>query len=206
MKAHNSSPRNTAIYLAIIKYGWDAFKKEILIKGLTLEEANKAETSLILQKQSLAPNGYNLNTGGDKKLPSEETKKKMSESAKKVKRRPLSDVTKARISASEKGKKVSEETRMKLSEAAKALCMEDQDKIKKLCEAAKLVNTGKKRPLGLMKKLQEHNTGRKNSKETKLKMSLAAKGRTAHNKGKPWSEETKLKMSEAAKRRWRQEV
>lgn len=42
---------------------------------------------------------------------------------------------------------------------------------------------------------QKARIGSKHTKESKLKMSLALKGRKTWNKGKPWSEEIKKKMS-----------
>jgi hypothetical protein len=52
-------------------------------------------------------------------IKAEASRKKMSESAKVRKRSPLSEVTRRKISESEKGKKVSEDTRKKISDAGK---------------------------------------------------------------------------------------
>jgi len=88
----NSCP---AFRSAIKKYGWDAFTHEILLDGLTLDEANEAEQRLITEHNTLSPNGYNLTTGGKNFLLSEEAK--------------------AKISAGNRGKKRSPETRAKIS-------------------------------------------------------------------------------------------
>ena len=50
---------------AIQKYGWDKFKHEILLFGLTREEAMQHEATAIILHNTLAPAGYNLTTGGE---------------------------------------------------------------------------------------------------------------------------------------------
>lgn len=67
---------------AIKRYGWDNFIHEILISGLTLEQANKYEEFYISEHNSLAPNGYNLISGGLNNRHSDETKVKISKSIK----------------------------------------------------------------------------------------------------------------------------
>ena len=80
--------RNCAkFYAAIQKYGWDDFEHEILEDNLTLEEANQRETYYIQLYDSIN-NGYNLNTGGDNHLASEETRNKMSQTRKGVPHSP----------------------------------------------------------------------------------------------------------------------
>ena len=49
---------------AIRKYGIDNFKFEVLLRGLTPDEANQKEIELIKEKNSLVPYGYNVATGG----------------------------------------------------------------------------------------------------------------------------------------------
>ena len=50
--------------VAVDKYGFENFKFEILEENLTIEEANIKEEYYINEYNSLAPNGYNLHTGG----------------------------------------------------------------------------------------------------------------------------------------------
>lgn len=59
-----------AFFNAIQKYGWDSFKHEILKDNLTLHEANILEKYYIKDYNTLAPNGYNLQTGGYNSKPS----------------------------------------------------------------------------------------------------------------------------------------
>lgn len=85
---------------------------------------------------------------------------------------PRSAATRAKISASSKGRQVSQETRAKIGAA----------------------NKGKTRSLELRSRLSAANTGHKDSPETKAKKSLATKGKPRG----PRSAETILNMSRGA--------
>lgn len=57
---------NQHFYNAILRYGWDAFKHEILLDGLTKSEAEAAEIRLISEHRATDPNyGYNRSNGGE---------------------------------------------------------------------------------------------------------------------------------------------
>ena len=78
----------TCFWSAIQKYGWDNFEHNIIIGGLTLEEANKLEVLFIAMLRTREKNfGYNLAEGGANaptmlgKHHSKETRQKMRESA-----------------------------------------------------------------------------------------------------------------------------
>lgn len=65
-KKGNGYFSNRVFFNAIRKYGWEeGFTHEVLISGLTREEACEKEKELILAFDSKAPNGYNLTDGGD---------------------------------------------------------------------------------------------------------------------------------------------
>jgi len=105
---------------AFAKYGVENFIIEQLCEVNSLEELNKKEREFIKYMKTLAPNGYNLTSGGEQVRFSDESRKKMSESGKK--RRPISDSTRKKLSECRKGpknhnfgKKFSEEHRRKLS-------------------------------------------------------------------------------------------
>ena len=66
-------------YRAIRKYGKDNFTWEIIDKCSTPENLNGKEEYWIKELNSLVPNGYNLQSGGNNYLAHEETKTKMRE-------------------------------------------------------------------------------------------------------------------------------
>lgn len=78
--------RCPAMNNAIKKYGWENFKKEILLENTTESEAKALETMLIkLHRSNDSRFGYNRTEGGDGTTgyrPSEETRRKMSEAHK----------------------------------------------------------------------------------------------------------------------------
>lgn len=53
------------VYDAVLQYGWDNIKHEILAHGLTKAEADAQERKLICQYDSIR-NGYNVATGGSR--------------------------------------------------------------------------------------------------------------------------------------------
>ena len=121
-------------YNAIQKYGWDNFEHEILVDGLTLEEANELETKFIIEYDSIK-NGFNLNTGGDNKLASDETKEKMSKTRKGV---PKSEQHKQAISQALSGYKQTEEHKehnRKAQHRKSVECIETGEKYDSLAEA-----------------------------------------------------------------------
>ena len=65
MSKHKTSKNKTYISRAIRKYGWDNFKKEIIIDDVPEEDLSNFETSYIDVEDTLAPNGYNLTKGGE---------------------------------------------------------------------------------------------------------------------------------------------
>jgi len=67
-RTSNHKKRNNqclAFANAIKKYGWENFTHEILEENLTIDQANEREQFYIEYYNSLAPNGYNLQTGGN---------------------------------------------------------------------------------------------------------------------------------------------
>lgn len=71
-------------YNAILKYGWDNIKHEVLFTGLTKEEAESKEIELIaLYKSNDSKYGYNADNGGfSVGRCGEQTKKKISDARK----------------------------------------------------------------------------------------------------------------------------
>lgn len=106
---------NPHFYRAIKKQGWDAFRHEILYTGLTQEEAERLEVELIEKYQTQdGTKGYNFASGGGAPTYSDETRAKMSVSAKK---RGVSASVRAAAKAYWTGRHQTEETKAKLRAA-----------------------------------------------------------------------------------------
>ena len=101
---------------AIKKYGWENIRHEVLLDGLTKEDACEAERILIELHQSNDPQyGYNITSGGEHYKQGKEAVKRLSESLKSYyKRHPEAG---ERISRSQIGRKHTEEQKRKTSEA-----------------------------------------------------------------------------------------
>ena len=162
---------NDYFYRAILKYGWENIKHEILGNGLTKEQACDLEIELIAEYHATDPRyGYNISAGGEYGSlgvhPSSETRKKMSESR--------------------KGKHPSAETRLKLSKANKGTNNPQYGKHpsaetrRKISEATKGSNNphyGKHHSLEARKKMSEARKGKHLSAETRRKIGESLKGR-----------------------------
>ena len=121
-KGYKKSPH---FYSAIEKYGWDNFEHEILISGLTKEEAEKEEKRLISFYNSADKDfGYNMTFGGETGVKiTDEVKKKISDRLTEYyKNHPEA---RERMSKSNIGKHHSEETKKKMSETHKKQMTDD---------------------------------------------------------------------------------
>ena len=156
---------NAHFWRAIQKYGWNEFSHEILCSGLTEQRAKELEIYFIAKyKTTDSKYGYNIAHGGDgtngyhhseetkrkigksnrhsKQPMKEETKIKISNSLKGIKRKPMSDETKEKIRKSKLGSKhgpLSEETKEKIRLARLGYKMSDEQK-----EKLRTVHLGKK--------------------------------------------------------------
>lgn len=101
-----------AITDAIAKYGKNNFKIEQIDIADTIDELNNKEQYWISFSKSMSPNGYNLTSGGNNFIMSDETKKKISISNK---NKIISPEAKLKSSISHTGYKQSDETKHKLS-------------------------------------------------------------------------------------------
>lgn len=77
-----SSSNCTFLKNAINKYGKNNFKIEVIEECFSLEELDLKESYFIKELNTLAPNGYNLTTGGAAPKHSDITKEKMSKTRK----------------------------------------------------------------------------------------------------------------------------
>lgn len=71
-----STKSGSAINLAIKKYGVENFKFEVIDLCEDLDQMNHKECFWISFYNSISPNGYNLDSGGKNKIPSETTRAK----------------------------------------------------------------------------------------------------------------------------------
>lgn len=93
-------------YNAILKYGWDAFSHEILLTGLSQEEAFQAEKDFIQKYNSTDREyGYNIASGGlDETVFTPTYRENLSKARRK--RPPMSMETRKKIAESHRGKKM----------------------------------------------------------------------------------------------------
>jgi group I intron endonuclease len=183
------------LYNAIRLHGVENFTFEVIYECETLEELNAKEIEYISINNSLSPNGYNAGKGGDNYEKTPETRAKLSASNK---GRIISDEWRQNMSIARKGRKITDETRIKMQNAQKGrvITEETKEKIRKTLlgrkpskeTIAKRIETQTGKTWS--NKKRESMIGRKNTEETKKKMSESQKGRV-------FSEETKRKMREA---------
>lgn len=138
---------------ALRKYGLKAFAWEMIDAADTIEDLNILEELWIAAENTLAPNGYNLRTGGENSSPSAETRKKMSG-------RSYSAETRKNMSEAQKGKKASIETKLKMSKTRRG---------KKQTERCKRI-------LAKYNKGNQYGKGYRHSAEAKRKISESKMG------------------------------
>lgn len=190
----------------------ETLKEEYIKTCYSEEEMNNDEKYYIKLYDTLWPNGYNLEEGGRGGVPSEETRKKLSEA---LKGKHHSEETKQKMRESQSGEKnhmfgkhLSDETKRKLSLAHKGkpsnkkgipLSEETRRKISENhcdCSGEKSPFYGKHHSEESKRKLSLTHKGKHLSEETKKKISESQSGEKNHFFGKHHSEESKKKMSE----------
>jgi len=167
-----------ALHAAIRKYGWENFTSVIIAQGIQTQSALDAtEKAFIRLLNTIAPNGYNLMSGGGGGKHHAETRAKLSAAQRGEKNHNF-------------GKSPSAETRAKLSASKRG---------------EKHPNFGKKHTAATRAKMSAANRGKSKSPEHRAKMSAAQRGEKNHNFGKSPSAESRAKMSASAKARWARE-
>jgi group I intron endonuclease len=118
----NSIKHRSLVNLAIKKYGESNFVFEVIDEAHSLDELDQKECFYIVLFNSLAPNGYNIESGGQSPKFSEESKRKMRISQnKRTDKRFCSNETRKKISLAQIGKIISETTKKKQSEKRKGI-------------------------------------------------------------------------------------
>lgn len=173
-KGYRSQP---LMWNAILKYGWDNIKHDILFADLSKEEAEQKEIELIsLYKSNKGEYGYNIENGG--KCVGTLTPAIIEKMANANKGKKRSDDTKKRISEALKGRPKSEAQKIKQSNAMKG---------KRHTEEWKMQNSIRQK-------------GRKHSEQARKKISEAKKGSNNPMYGKHMTEEAKEKKRKHSKR------
>lgn len=74
--------RVSALYGAMVKYGFENFKFEIIDSANTKEQLQEKERYWIKELNTLTPNGYNITSGGETQYLRQESRDKISASLK----------------------------------------------------------------------------------------------------------------------------
>ena len=192
--SHARNPHCRYLHNAIKKYGIESFSVEILDRCDNQESLDGSEISLISKFNTIAPNGYNIKSGGWKGILNEEARKRIGDFHR-GKPRPdgvklkislslmgdkhprfgkrgfhHSEDTKKKIGNSHRGIELSDEHKKKLSIAkmGRAVSLETREKISK-------ANIGKPRSDIIRKKIAKAMSGKVASVETRQKISMALK-------------------------------
>ncbi len=152
--ARNPDKYTSALYCSIRKHGVENFKIEQLDTAKTREQLNIMEQTYIKALNTLVPNGYNLELGGNNKQSHPETRAKISAA---LKGRPI----KNRMNGAPKGRAVSTARRAKISATMtgkaqpwkyKAIvAIETGTVYKSINEAAKILKVNRVTISGLLK-------------------------------------------------------
>lgn len=156
IKDHLSGRGSRLIANAVKKYGKDAFAYEILEEKVFDEFLPDLEVAYIANYNTIAPNGYNLTSGGDK-------------------HKKLSDETRLKLSELNKGKKHSAEHRRKNSESHKGEKNHFFGKThsEEARQKVSMANKSRVHSEEFCRNISKRLTGRIVSKETRRKVSKA---------------------------------
>ena len=117
---HNANVRNNKnlpLYDAIRRYGAKNFSVKVIDKDRKTRHIDACERYYIRKYNSLYPNGYNLESGGhNNKVLSKDHKRKISENHVGMSGKIHSQESKTKMSESAKGRKHTKSTRLKISE------------------------------------------------------------------------------------------
>lgn len=189
---------------AIKKYGWEAFALKTI--EVADEKLDEMEKTYIKTLGTLAPNGYNLTTGGSNGRRSQHTKQKMSQNMKRF----LASLTPEQVM----------ERLQKKSIAAKrhylSLLPEEREKYwkrlhnisveQKQQRTIKALNTLQSKPKDELTRINEQrkqSLRQSHDSKTVQEKQIIAAHISAAKKGKPLSLEHRQKLSDAAKARWK---
>lgn len=195
--------RDTVLCRALKKHGEESFSIEVIDRADSIRELSALEQKYIAALNTIAPNGYNLTSGGLNHSVHPETRAKMSASGKgkhvfsaeallkigKASRgRVFSAEARAKMSVAHSVGRLSLETRAKLSVAGTGRVMSPEARAKLSASRKGMVFTQEHR-----ENLSKAHKGKCLSAETKAKMSLFYTKRKWRAIGIAYSEITELK-------------
>ena len=195
IREHFQSANNGSklIKQAMAKYGHDAFTFEIIHNGVLDFMLDDLEIEAIKKYNTISPNGYNLDGGGNlNKIVSESTRRKTSEAlrkrspesyrklAEKLRGRPCPEHVKQKISKSLKGN----QNGLGNTPPNKGVPMSDAQRrtISETCKGRTSPMKGKKHSAETRRKISEKLKGKRLSEEHRHKMSIAQKKRWENRK------------------------
>jgi group I intron endonuclease len=112
MASHRYEGSSCAIHGAIKKHGWENFRVDVLESGIQPCDIDDRERYWIKEHNTTAPNGYNLEGGGNGlKIISDETRRRMAIAKTGKKRGPMPESTKQKIGNANRGRKPSPQCR-----------------------------------------------------------------------------------------------
>jgi group I intron endonuclease len=197
---------------AIRKYGRENFEIKSVCRCNDIEGMNRIEINCIRLFKTLAPNGYNLDSGGKNNIMHEKTKLKLRLAKLGKSCGPFTQEHKNNLSKAHKGRKypnriISGETRKKISEANKGsghymFGKKQTEEVKQklsLIMKDKYIGEnnpfyGKKHSEESKKKISESRTGKYGGDKNPM---FGKKGELSPNFGRKCSEETKRKISKS---------
>jgi group I intron endonuclease len=207
--------KQTRLSGALLKYGADSFKFEVILETDDIEKALNVERQLIaLWNLTNSKYGYNILTGSNQtrdEFMAVRNKLSRANKGKPGARREVSAATKAKISKAHKGRKMPQT----YLEAMRRRIQHERDNPEMYADKKRLIREKRaatiaaKGPLVITEEMRNRlrsiSKGRKRSPETIERMRIAAFNRA---KNKPVSEETRAKMraSSAIRVKTRQRV
>lgn len=193
LKEHKNEPTG-AVYPAFRKYGYDKFEIELLCECYNIVDLNYCEDLIIRSYRDMGYILYNRTEGGRNSIPTEETRRKISEKIRGDKHpwygRHHTDETKQKIRIINTGRKATPEMIQKMSISQTGRTHSDETK-QKMSESHK----GKIFTKEHLKHMSESQKGKKHSEQSKQKMSEQRKGDKHVLYGKNHSDQSKQKMS-----------
>lgn len=174
-QAHKRSANKPSqiIHYALAKYDIRNFVFEVVASCLDQDAANNTETTIVIQENSLVPNGYNVSNGGFNAPKTEEWKRKVVTTRRAKDNYKHSNETKRKIAMANTG-----ENYHGLLKPGHSIRNTGKTHFK---SGQIFPNAGKKMPDNVRQKLLETNKGRKLSQEHKNKLSEVKKNK--HHSG-----------------------